>query len=381
MPTVRDFLSFDAFAEVASHYAISEIDEPWRRRARDLERRLLQPALNSFLRAMRAEGRLQPVDQRGHEIPLIENWNHFIAAPGGDEEDFALARVADWLTRRLFLGLRKAGQDGIDRMGPYYDSFTRLVDQGDFRWFDGMAEQLTCLRTDERFIADIQDWKFTVGTWKRGSHDLDPIQPTDAGTEVKVLPFEVKGTELLMADWFRIPGFTEALERGFERPSVNSTEGRERTTEFYASRRVISVCVGNSSPDVLESKDGLLSFGYVDDLLDVDPDLVSKGSICTDLWWVTALEKETLIDLVADGADRAEASSKVEEYLRSNEVVRVPVTPGTHYLYFSGDYDRFSEMFASPDVVGTSPPALFLLSPTELALKQPQADATNPRMR
>jgi len=63
--------------------------------------------------------------------------------------------------------------------------------------------------------------------------------------------------------------------------------------------------------------------------------------------------------------------------LDEEDVVRIPVTPGTWHLYFSGDEDDFARAFKPLDLdLPAALRPLFVLSPRPLALApadQPQA--------
>jgi hypothetical protein len=152
---------------------------------------------------------------------------------------------------------------------------------------------------------------------------------------------------LLVNDWFRIPGFTEEVAE--ERFPVNARKGREDQARYYAEKfGVISVSVGNSCPGVFQDGNTVVVGYHDEDASSVPANSTSVGNVCTDLWAVTILEYETLVEIVT--RKRSDTGQKeVDDYLSSlgtgsYGLLKLKVEPGTYYLYHFGDHARFAEM-------------------------------------
>ena len=135
-----------------------------------------------------------------------------------------------------------------------------------------------------------------------------------------------------------------------------------------------SIHVGNSSPSLAE-KDGVIVAGYRDDDEHYDehydeapdPSVNTIGSVCTDLWTVTVIEKEHLVSLLSESMEPSVAEKTVTDYIKENDVIQLKVNPGTYYAYSAGNYEDFerkSEEYAL-DLNGIDEP-YFVLSDRQL---------------
>lgn len=80
--------------------------------------------------------------------------------------------------------------------------------------------------------------------------------------------------------------------------NVNLTKGQVALTQAYAEDGMAHICTGNTCPSVIEQNDGIV-VAIGDDFYEGDPHAVRKtkhgtkhGSICTDLWWYSAMDKD-----------------------------------------------------------------------------------------
>lgn len=120
--------------------------------------------------------------------------------------------------------------------------------------------------------------------------------------------------------------------------SVNHDLGRQRYTEAHARAGLVLIHVGNTCPGVHREADGSLFVGWVrdedwDDEDDAPADPVTSeklGSICTDLWWYSAMDEFHFL--------RACAREGVDP--KSLDTFTVEVPPGVY---------AFSDERADPD--------------------------------
>jgi hypothetical protein len=341
-----------------------------------------EPAFGGFLRELRNHGALAPIQgAEGHKIRFIDAWNAFAAGPESPEDDrHALNMLAHYLGHRIvFKALFRRGKDDVPM--PAEEARAAIVaraNPGNFSWLDHIEEQ-TDLVTGERYYVDIRGWRASVGS-AGDDGELVPIAPIETPL-VRHLEFDVRGTELLAADWFRIEEFTKAVDDELvQRYSLNCEEGSFRVTEEYVKKGVISVLVGNSCPNVFVGDDAIMIGNLVEEDADEEEQAVvspiSLGYICTDLWRASFIEYDRLVEIVSKRAgDRAK--DVVDAYLEEHQgnFLRVPIEPGHYHLYFGTDLDAFPERFKSPelDFPGIAP--LMVISKNELRPEEKPAPA------
>jgi hypothetical protein len=140
---------------------------------------------------------------------------------------------------------------------------------------------------------------------------------------------------LMMADWFRIPGFTEGVGKDdYSKPSINSDLGiDERTRDHYERLGLMRIHTGNCVPNLI--KDGeAIRVGYFDEDHEAFwtedgercevamPEMA--GRVCCDLWDVTFADREILIDILMAGAAAIEANGGIGD--RDREVTGYPTS-------------------------------------------------------
>jgi len=336
-------------------------------------------AFVEFLKALKADGVLHPIPGSGGRAGnFMLAWN----AMATDDPKFTRDPDTDWyrIAQRFshpFINLPlmlasmeiKKGSDAEEIAKAAYDKLIAAISEGRLPLMNGQEADY-CHITGDRLYIQLDGW--TPRLFQRGD-DRKFVEITDIQRPASVaVEVEFKSGDLLIADWFRIPEVT-AARKGISAFDINSEAGIEQATEWLLREKgILSVSVGNTSPRVIP-QDGALVFGWIDE--DAELSVKDIGSVCTDLWWVTVVERERLIEIVAESRGREEAEQVVAEYLRKHEddIVRAQVEPGVHHLYFSGDYHGFRDAFRSPDLEiahGIQP--FFVLSDRPLRL---EADA------
>lgn len=389
-----DFLPFDGYMRIADNVMSRDDSEVSRQAYWSLLREVFAPALQGYLLALRDQGILQPIQGGdGHRIGFMERWNAMVATGlgdlGADEARWAWQTITDRFAHHFAFNAtypaklaREKGEDADTLHRSGYEGMVAGVDGGRIEWWQ-MSSEAQCRVDDVRYKLDVDGWRIRLGRIDISANgafiEIAPIAPP----VIEAFEVEFRTGELLVADWFRIPEFTEATEavRGGT-ASINSANGTVAMTAAYLRELgFVSVCVGNTSPDVL-AVDGTLTFGHVDeDREEGWPEGVQKlGDTCTDLWWVTIIERAKLVEIVARTVGAEEAERKVAEYLAEEGygLTQLTVEPGRHHLYFHGESEEFNEGFHSPDLAipdGVEP--MFVLSPRPLA-RRPRPDAEVP---
>lgn len=356
-----------------------------------------EQACAAFLGAMLERGVVSCADFiEGRGLPTGEALRRLVAAD--PEEAWLRPHDIDLLKyRMLSVWLSKAMRLESMEVNEGYQAIVGYIDRGDFPYFELMGDREICDRTGARLLCQMTGWKLQYGVppprdtpryWEQSLVLLAADAPRPSVQHVTI---PTPSGRLLLADWFRIPQFTQALKREDKNFEINTSSGCVQQTQHYAQAHgLASVFVGNSSPDVVV-RDGRILIGGAADVDEGLKDAV--GNICTDLWWATAIDASVLKQIVADelvreGVETAAAGSQadalVEGYVKQHGVVTVPVPQGELHLYFSDATDRLMKFEGEGVASEDFEPLDLVLSPSEVAWanRQKHEDAPAPqRMR
>lgn len=145
---------------------------------------------------------------------------------------------------------------------------------------------------------------------------------------------EVPSGEILLFNDFR-SSYAKA-EKFF---SINNTAGKKQYTEHFAAQGLCMHFVGNTCPSVVQVSDERLEIGCFDcdkedgcELPECPMPECNRpnvlGSICTDLWWYCAVDREAFEKRIGKTTEQYQA-----EYHATGawpEIIRAKVTPGTY---------------------------------------------------
>lgn len=359
--TYFPFSAFEHMAQVEAEWrAGPQTDWQGRQAAEDA---CIGEALSAFLSDRRNEGLLQPVALAGHQNWDLAKWNHFIETGNTSELPRSILHAFTFdllywaLTPSATLEKKLEGLSADERVHAVYADLVERADIGDF-W---RGPDLECEACGTRLRAAIKGWNITLATNRYREPDrLDPCQYVPGLKEVFL---DITSGELLIADWFRVEGFTEIVDAEKPDISINFAAGEVEQTRHYADTHgFISVFVGNSVPAVyVNAAKGRVVVGHMaEDLGDDDyqtadswGDFVTKGRVCTDLWWATAIDRQRLVDILASRHGQARASELVESYLKetSDDVTRIPLPNGRYRVQFNSRKDlavQLSQEFERP---------------------------------
>lgn len=201
-----------------------------------------------------------------------------------------------------------------------YKNLIEKVNNGNFERFELDCES-ECFGCGKRMRLAAKDWKFEMKTVEL--NELNKLEfkslPECISKEIMEVSVEFTTGELLIADWFRIPEFNKQVEYDpeYKKLSINTDLGQIKSTQHAAQLGFVTVHVGNSSPSIYQNN-GNLIFGYMKE----DAHLIDykdKGSVCTDLWNVTIIDKSRLIEIVAQTSGLEEAQKTVNKYLEEEK--------------------------------------------------------------
>jgi hypothetical protein len=151
----------------------------------------------------------------------------------------------------------------------------------------------------------------------------------------------VPSGRLLMDDDLR-ETYEELPYDRVDAPDVNHTKGVRLCSENYARQGMMHFFVGNSCPGIRKLKPGLIEAGHFAE--DAPDQGEGVGSICTDLWWFSAVDYDLFKERLLREEDTT--SEKVEKYLKHVEKMGalVEVTPGdyrcTSYFHIDSYQDE-----------------------------------------
>jgi hypothetical protein len=152
------------------------------------------------------------------------------------------------------------------------------------------------------------------------------------------LKIDFQTSELIITDWISIDEFDDQV--GPTKP-LSSYGGLEASTKEAASHGFIRVHVGDVDPTILR-KDNDFSFGLTNDKKEYE----NVGSVYVGVWAVTIIEKQKIIDIVANKVGKEKAEKIVKNYLAKKSHTTAIIEPGTYTLKFDPEVTYAKEIFS-----------------------------------
>lgn len=361
MPNIETHLPLSALQPFIDNVTgRDEVTFEWRTRYFADLKQIVEPALVEFFKELKAEGRLNVIpNSQGYSCRLWDAWNNAAkiqldAAPA--ELTKTLTKLAEKFASPLVFSItypysRALKEQQVDSIPDYDHQSDYEKEIRAFNLSKGYAFHFShesCVRTDMALILELDDWVAT-GKCIIGQDVVDV--PPAPGESVQETVITLKTGNLLVADWFRLDEFTKSVEPA-KRFSLNSLSGRDAKTKFLAEHSaVISVCVDNTCPAVLQA-DNQVVVGYYD--TDTEDGVVTHpegyryiGNVCTDLWAATFVEYETLVEIVAR-TQPLRAKEMVDAYIEEHQggsygLHRMTVQPGEYFIYHFGEIEEFAD--------------------------------------
>jgi hypothetical protein len=313
-----------------------------------------EAAIQAFLLELRASRELPLVpDMYRRTHRLAHAWN---ALARGEQDPYQLERIAHSLNYSIFVsGAVRISADAT--LAQAYEELVSNADGGTFDWCF-LDSQEECQTTGERVHFELQDWTPRLGTvdHKSRARDLTPLRPIPEPS-VSHHVIQAPSGELLIADWFRHDAFTKAVKdvtNADYHYSINNDVGKFRLTSWYAQQHgFMSVFVGNSLPSVVERGDHFVIARVDEDEELGEPPVAGNvaGSVCTDLWWATVIDRQVLTDILARAMPTEEAQSAVAVMLDDPcaSITTLKVSPGVLHVYHT-THETDMQGFRAPGV-------------------------------
>jgi len=305
-----------------------------------------QTAIGNFLTSLRDAGRLSEVPfsaRRGHR--WAAPWNRFVA---GNEQawdlDIVVGPIANALDTKIFCSLAPRAVTVPDN-AHLYGELVRMMNTGDFDPLVlGDDARAPCGATGKRLHVQITPgWKPLLGELTFQPRTFTAVTDDCPAPAVISHAIPAPSGELLIADWFRLSNnlFSDIVDPKSHQFELCYPFGRAQQTAHYAREfGFMSVEAGNSCPGILERRDHFL-IGEIDYGARSAPSGVLKGSVCTDLWWVSMIDRQVLVDLLAGKLGPEAAQAAVDDYVASavasSSISVLRVAPGTVHFHFTAD--------------------------------------------
>lgn len=359
MPDLNQFLSLSDLQPFFDNAKPDDtVTDAWRTQNSKNLKLIVVPPLMSFFKALKAEGRMASIPNgEGYSTRFWNAWNNVagldLATAEQADADEKLTRLADkfasYITFRIVRPYERVLKAEGATAAAAFDKSVAFVDivgtfsKGSYEPYEFSHE--TCQNTGLPLSLGFTEWVpqgCYIDSEKGGFVPIAPAAPATLQETV----VELKTGNLLCSDWFRIKEFTDATKEKYI--SLESRQGIEESARYLAQQfGVVSVYVGNTSPDVFQDGNQLIIGHHYEDDGDIPARFSKVGSVCTDLWAASFVEYETLVEMVGRTLPDT-AKDVVDTYLAERVVARhthrITVEPGTYYLYHFGDFQDFPEM-------------------------------------
>lgn len=346
MPTIKDHFSLEQAANVVALVKEKEV------KIQDYWNEFVVshgiPPVVLFLLELKRDGQFHSIlNAEGHATWELTNWQGFITSvPESAEEAKFAAHVAQRYAHNLLFRLTYPVQ--LDRAGnpkpeaehfdlvTQYNLITEKFDQCDWEFNTCSGDR--CSQTGKYIALDTPNWK-PVAKYLADNR-MQPLTPAAPAklVEVKV---EFHTGNLLINDWFRVGKFTEQVKT---KHSLDSRVACENYVQaMYSEHGFLTIPAHDGCVGLLHDGNSLIGCSLPADN-DADlpvPSYSLVGEVSADLWAVSIIEYEQLVELVSQKISRAQVF--VDDYLSKQRgqfgLSRMKVEPGTYYLYHAGNHE------------------------------------------
>lgn len=220
-----------------------------------------------------------------------------------------------------------------------------------------------CQDCDQYLVIGLKNWQPELLVYDEQNGKIPPKECVHKSNQS--LTIEFKTPELLIADWFRIKEFTDIVEynKDYKLPSLCSFAGRVNSAKYFIEEQgFVHIQLTNCYPTVITNGKDIL-FGdnqelesdddeeLLDNLESDDEDIPNGytgiGSVCCDLWAVTIIEKQKLIDILSVVMNLELAHHVVNTYIEDENILQYNIEPGKYQVEFNGDFKDFHEKSGS----------------------------------
>jgi hypothetical protein len=324
-------------------------------------------------------GGLQAPPHSEHaSTPFLEAWRRLMTQR--PLENYQLMRLGGDFSRSLMIQAFLLRPEFGDKDTHMEENVAKLhhrlmskVLMGDFDGFETEAQ--SCWVSGARLRLEMKGWTPTLERFDSANRKFVPLQPGDiSAPTLHEVSLPVPSGTLLISDWFRHDAFNALVDKALEtdHPDINSEAGCvERTQRLAQDLGIGTVYVGNSSPSIIVDPQGVRvgwaadGDAYDDASGEGEPKdmrreqerkapLVGQeaGRVCTDMWWVTMIDKQVLVDLFARTMPLEVAQQEVDTLIaeQASDIIQVTVPKGDYHLYFAGKPEVLAQQFVMEEM-------------------------------
>jgi hypothetical protein len=318
----------------------------------------------AYLNMLNEEKKLSSIiNSSSHQVSFGLAWNRLVQSKNNEKDDkliihhfarkilhHALSQVSTIIMEKDKISEKMLLQE--------YEQLVQHVNQGNFesKYFH---ISFICEDCGQELNLSFNNWLASFHVFDERENEWNYHLPHNCSNQSIIeLGINLPTGNLLVADWFRIPGFQEIMNHHSEHlSSINYTKGKEEKTIHYASHNIIHLALKATKdklPQIFQYKNNLVA-GYESHFSPrknhehnhtAHDESTQSYQLCGEienrLWAVTMIEKENLIKILSLCYGN-HASYVVEEYIKNNTVINIKVQPGQYILSFMGDVDNFAK--------------------------------------
>lgn len=372
---VSNYINLEDFKDYFNFINIEQenYDHVWREQHNEKAAKTFYIPIQKFLTDYRQQhGLFKVAYSEGHKSNFSHRWNKFVDNP--DPQSVIKLDVVKDMFSNMITGLtmnyykEELTQDFYEKK---FIEATNYINAGNFTNSEMPSDMCKCYECAQAMKLTMKNWKPEFNVFKKmpdGTINYREFTIPESCLEEKAVEVTVNFPtgELVYADWFKIPQFTNIVEyNGKDKynddKSLNYVKGRIFTTKHYAEKHnFICISVGNSSPEIYQYNNQIIvgEVPYYEESDDDEEDeknyieymdkkegkiggYEKVGKVCTDFWGVSIIDKQVLIDIIAQTEGDA-AVEIVNAYTKGNRHT-LKVEPGQYTFAFHGDYNNAND--------------------------------------
>lgn len=362
----RQHLSFEEFKQYIQQVNSEENNQnEYNPNRRDITDELMKKQSDNFMAFLtqaKSEHHFGEIEHsQTHHSNFVSVWNKFV--DNADSlKDYDISYILNTLLQPLLFEAN------------YYRKDESMTDESIVQRYEHLIERLnTGAFTDDSALSSItltEHYCFDCGAKMKlffnhwhpelkvfgkfdGKYEYRSPEPC-ISENIHTLSLTVQGTELLAADWFRIPAFTEAVDTNYQF-DINCAKGQLDEAQYLLEKfNVAKISMGNMVPHIFMNADRIVA-GYDKEDEEAPHDFTDLGRVCCDLWAITLVEPQTLVNIIAQkqNISDTEARQIVQDYLDETDyVVRIPVQPGQYDIKIANNHEDFEQKARKDDSIG-----------------------------
>lgn len=355
----RQYLSFEQFCEYypdeeqRKAQSANSNNAKEKQQRRDFIAEQQDNFINFLKQAIVDKGIVAIENSDTHVMRETKMWNQFLQDPEGLDQEQRKMITRDFLVPMIYsLVLPMPDDEPFKQTARYqYDTLIERLNTGNFHADLGdhaiLLQEHHCFECGCEMVFSMENWN-PILKIKQRNKDTDYYElknPEPCLMEnLNRFTFEIKGTELLVNDWFRFDAFTQATDTNF-RFNINNPKGQTDETLHYAREfNFIKITMGNMNVNLFSQNGNIIAGCKNGNKIPKAYDEI--GEVSCELWAVTIIEPQILAEIIAKEAKISvdDALDQVKDYVKSGGAEVITVEPGTYEVKFANHYSGFEDL-------------------------------------